>query len=98
MVGGGGTLKPPRQPCSRTTSAAGVLPFDGAAAAHYALILAERRRSGRVIAMADGMIAAITRAHTAPLVTRNTRDFDSLDLRLVDPWQDPGRGPSGGAT
>jgi toxin FitB len=65
-----------------------VLPFDGSAAPHYALIFASRRQAGRTLGMADAMIAAIARAHGADLVTRNTRDFEDCDLRLVDPWQD----------
>ena len=66
-----------------------VLPFDGLAAAQYALIFAHRRQAGRAIGMADAMIAAIARAHTTVLVTRNTRDFEGCGLRLIDPWQDP---------
>ena len=66
-----------------------VLPFDGSAAAQYALIFAERRQAGRAIGMADAMIAAIVRAHGADLVTRNTRDFEGCGLRLVDPWHAP---------
>jgi toxin FitB len=66
-----------------------VLPFDGLAAAQYALVFAHRRQAGRTIAMADAMIAAIARAHAADLATRNTRDFEGCGLRLVDPWQNP---------
>lgn len=65
-----------------------VLPFDGAAAAQYALVVAHRRQAGRAIAMADAMIAGIARAHTAALVTRNTRDFEGCGPRLLNPWQD----------
>ena len=66
-----------------------VLPFDGTAAAQYALIFAHRRQAGRAIGMADAMIAAIARAHGAALVTRNTRDFAGCELRLTNPWRDP---------
>jgi len=33
------------------------------------------------------MIAAICLLHGATLATRNVRDFDGLDLRLVNPFE-----------
>jgi toxin FitB len=67
-----------------------VLPFDAAAAAQYALVFAQRRQAGRVIGMADAMIAAIARAHGADLVTRNTRDFEGLRSPAGRPVAGPG--------
>lgn len=63
-----------------------VLPFDLEAATAYAVLLAQRERLGRPMAMADAQIAAICQAHGAALATRNTRDFQSADLELIDPW------------
>jgi predicted nucleic acid-binding protein len=34
------------------------------------------------------MIAAICLANGARLATRNTRDFEGLDLKLVNPFED----------
>lgn len=70
-----------------------VLPFDGSATVHYAPIFAHRRWSGRPIGMADAMIAAIARVHGAALATRNTRDFEGCEIRLIDPWR-PGGDPA----
>jgi predicted nucleic acid-binding protein len=63
-----------------------VLPFDAAAAEHYADLVAARDRQGRPISVADGQIAAICRRHGARLATRNARDFGGIDVELVDPW------------
>lgn len=63
-----------------------VLPFDGAAAEHYADLVAERAGAGRPIDGFDAQIAAICRAHGAALATRNVRHFAGTGIDLVDPW------------
>ncbi len=64
-----------------------VLPFDTAAAALYDDIAAARERGGRPVDALDAQIAAICRAHSDSLATRNTRDFVGNGVELVDPWQ-----------
>jgi predicted nucleic acid-binding protein len=63
-----------------------VLPFDGPAAAHYAEICVARERGGRPISMADAQTAAICRAWTADLATRNVDDFTNTGVNVVNPW------------
>lgn len=63
-----------------------VLPFDTAAAEQTAVLMAERRRSGRSGELRDAMIAGIAIARRAPLATRNTRHFADLPVAVVDPW------------
>ena len=63
-----------------------ILPFDSAAARHYAEIASRRRRAGRPIEGADCQIAAISRVRGAVLVTRNVRDFSDTGVELIDPW------------
>jgi predicted nucleic acid-binding protein len=63
-----------------------VLPFDVAAAARYAELVAGRDRNGRPISVSDGQIAAICRCHGAALATRNVRDFDATGTVVLDPW------------
>ena len=63
-----------------------VLPFDAEAAEHYADLVADRRRRGRPIDVADAQIAAICRCRDATLATRNVRDFEHTGVELLDPW------------
>jgi predicted nucleic acid-binding protein len=66
-----------------------VLPFDEAAAVHYAEIVAARRREGRPIEAFDGQIAATARVAGAVLATRDTGGFAGCGLTLVNPWEAP---------
>ncbi|MCY4238756.1 MAG: type II toxin-antitoxin system VapC family toxin [Rhodospirillaceae bacterium] len=63
-----------------------ILPFDSAAARAYADIAAARRSGGRIVALADGQIAAIARARGMAVATRNVRDFEDTGIEVVDPW------------
>ena len=63
------------------------LVFDAAAAKNYALIVAARTRLGMPISTEDAQIAAITLANDLTLVTRNAKDFQSIEgLVQVNPW------------
>ena len=63
-----------------------VLPFDSAAAQVYAEIAAARRAAGRPISQSDGQIAAIARARSMTIATRNVRDFEDMGIDIIDPW------------
>jgi toxin FitB len=63
-----------------------VAPFDLAAARHYAIVVSDREKAGRPIAIADAQIAAICRNLRATLATRNTKDFSGTGVDLVNPW------------
>ena len=64
-----------------------VLAFDAAAAEHYAELAALRERSGMPISQADAQIAAVCLARSAPLATRNLKDFVGVGIDTIDPWQ-----------
>lgn len=66
-----------------------IMPFDRIAAISFATIAAERRNMGRPISQFDCQIAAIARAHGAPIATRNVKDFQGCGLEILDPWQIP---------
>lgn len=66
-----------------------ILPFDVRAAHRYASMVVARETSGHPIASADAQIAAICAIRKATLATRNTRDFESTGVELVDPGQTP---------
>ncbi len=63
-----------------------VLSFDGRAAEQAATLTVQRKAQGRVTGERDTFIAAITLCNDATLATRNVRDFDDLQLKLVNPW------------
>lgn len=63
-----------------------ILPFDRQAASAYAAIAADRRALGRPISQFDCQIAAIARAHGASVATRNTSDYESCGVDLLNPW------------
>lgn len=63
-----------------------VAAFDAASANSAALLMAERRRSGRVGELRDTMIAGIVIANYATLATRNVRHFEDAPITIVDPW------------
>ncbi|BDZ63483.1 type II toxin-antitoxin system VapC family toxin [Agromyces mangrovi Wang et al. 2018] len=65
---------------------AAVLAFDAHAADQYAEIVVARDLLGRPISTADAQIAAICRARNATCATRNTKDFESTGVELLDPW------------
>ena len=64
-----------------------ILPYDGVAAVIYGERIAEARRRGHTIGIADGQIGAITLAHKgALLATRDRSPFDALGVDVIDPW------------
>lgn len=64
-----------------------VLPFDRAAAREFATVtLARHGRSKEQKKDGDLRIAAIVKAHSATLATRNTADFERCGIDVVNPW------------
>jgi predicted nucleic acid-binding protein len=64
-----------------------ILGFGTDAAAPYARIASERRRTGRPISHFDAQIAAIACSTGAAIATRNRTDFEGCGVKLVDPWK-----------
>jgi len=60
--------------------------FDTSAANAAALLMAERKRTGRTGDLRGTMIAGIVIASHATLATHNTRHFVDLPIPVVDPW------------
>jgi len=63
-----------------------ILPFDSPAARCYAEIAAARRGAGRPIMDAYCQIAAIARACSAAIATRNVKDFEGCGSDVINPW------------
>ena len=63
------------------------LPFDDAAAEHYARIGADLLKRGTPIGPNDLIIAAIARAHDATLITHNTGEFGRVAGLRMEDWE-----------
>ena len=49
-------------------------------------ITAKAQKIGKIIPVTDGLIAATVLKHGLHLVTRNSADFDSTGVLIVNPW------------
>ena len=63
-----------------------ILSFDSVAAHIYAEMAASRRARGHALSLPDGQIAAIARSHDMTVATRNVKDFDYINVTVVNPW------------
>ncbi|MXW54560.1 MAG: type II toxin-antitoxin system VapC family toxin [Gammaproteobacteria bacterium] len=63
-----------------------ILPFDRVAVVSYTYIASIRRKADRPFSTVDCQIAAIGRARNLTVATRNFRDFEGMEIELVDPW------------
>ncbi len=64
-----------------------VLPIDAVAARHFGEIRALRYKAGRSVAPMDILIAAIARANSMTLATRNLYHFEDLGITLINPFE-----------
>lgn len=63
-----------------------VLPVDQKAAVWAARFRAEARARGCPLDLGDALIAGTAKACDLSLATRNTADFDGLEVVLMNPW------------
>lgn len=63
-----------------------VVSFDDAAAKQASDLMALRHKKGRPGDLRDTMIAGIVLAQRATLATRNTRHFEDISARVINPW------------
>jgi predicted nucleic acid-binding protein len=66
-----------------------ILPITEAIAERMGRWAGEGEAVGRVIKIADGLIAATAFEHELTLVTRNVRDFASFGVPILNPWEAP---------
>lgn len=62
------------------------VPWDAATGLRWAKLLAELRRSGHSLPIKDSLIAATALVHDFTVATRNTRDFATAGVRVLDPF------------
>lgn len=69
-----------------------VLSYDRKAALATAKWFGFCRRAGRTVETGDMQIAGIAISRNIPIATRNVHDFESISVKLIDPWATPGVG------
>ena len=63
-----------------------ILPITRPIADRWGVLDGQCSLRGTPLNLADGMIAATALEHGLTLVTRNVKDFASLDVALLNPW------------
>ena len=64
-----------------------ILPLERVGAEWAARFRAHAQRSGRMLDLGDALIAGTAKTHDLAIATRNVRDFDALDVKVVNPWK-----------
>jgi predicted nucleic acid-binding protein len=64
-----------------------ILPFDRDAAEAAATIAGRRVSRGNNVGARDTQIAGVAVSRGATIATRNLKDFNDLQIELVNPWQ-----------
>lgn len=63
------------------------LSIDQQVSLQWGLLLAKSEKKGRILPTIDSLIAATAIRHRLSVVTRNTIDFEGLQLSLINPWE-----------
>ncbi|MGO9258383.1 MAG: type II toxin-antitoxin system VapC family toxin [Bryobacteraceae bacterium] len=63
-----------------------ILPVTETIAERWGHMAAAARKQGITLAVVDGVIAATAIEHNLTLVTRNAKDYGSLGVALLNPW------------
>lgn len=63
-----------------------ILPIDEVIADRWGWLSAAARRSGRVLPVIDGLIAATALQYNLTVVSRNVGDFASAQVSVLNPW------------
>ena len=64
-----------------------ILPVSEPIAEHWGRLSSECKRRGKILDMADGLIAATAIEHDLTVVTRNVKDFAGLGVAILNPWE-----------
>ena len=64
-----------------------IIPVDRREAEQAAAMRAQARRLGRVLYLADALIAGTAKAHDLSLATHNVMDFNDLGVEVTNPWE-----------
>ena len=64
-----------------------ILPIGRQEARSAAWFRGQSRRSGRVLHLADALIAGTAQVNGLTIATRNVSDFDGLGIAVTNPWE-----------
>ena len=63
-----------------------IIPIKQPESDQAALFRVNAKRNGRVMHLADALIAGTAKAHNLCMVTRNTNDFIDAHIDIINPW------------
>ena len=63
-----------------------ILPVSEPIAERWGVLTGQSKLKGRPLKAEDGLIAATAIEHGMTLVTRNARDFENLEVQVLNPW------------
>jgi predicted nucleic acid-binding protein len=63
-----------------------ILSVDAGIADRWGLLTAEAKRAGKPLPVIDGLLAATALHHNLTVVSRNTGDFASARVPVLNPW------------
>ena len=66
-----------------------ILPLERVGAEWAARFRAQAHRFGHTLDLGDALIAGTAKTYDLTIATRNVRDFDGLDVNVVNPWETP---------
>ncbi len=64
-----------------------VLSVDRPVADRWGILRAQAQLKGRPLSIVDGLLAATAMQHKLTIVSRNVKDFASVGLTVVSPWE-----------
>ena len=66
-----------------------LLSLDQSGARWAAELRAQARHAGRAVDVGDALIAGTAKANGLAIATRNVRDFEGMDIGVINPWDNP---------
>lgn len=63
-----------------------IIPIAQPEAHQAAVFRAQAKQQGKVIHLADSLIAGTAKVHNLSVVTRNVDNFDAIDIDIINPW------------
>lgn len=63
-----------------------IMPITPEIATQAATFRSKAKQQGRIVHLADALIASTAKVHDLVIATRNVKDFVSLEVEIVNPW------------